>query len=116
VAEKWRRCDTCRKVKAVEDFEADAAMCRVCQTPVVRRAPKSAGAVTTTRVAPAAREKPAAESGAVVRTSAMSDLRGKGDPQVRARRARGRALDRLAELHAEEFEMLLADERRSEGL
>jgi hypothetical protein len=46
----------------------------------------------------------------------MRDLRGRGDPEVRARRARARALDRLAERYSEDFELLLREERRSEGL
>jgi len=108
VAEKWRRCDRCRKVKAVEEYAADSAQCLACDAPAGRTTTRPSSAVTTTRVAPA--------SGAMVRTAAMSDLRGRGDHEVRARRARVRALDRLVEQYPEEFESLLADERRAEGL
>jgi hypothetical protein len=108
VAEKWRRCDRCRKVKPVEEYPQDAAQCQACDAPAARATSRAGSAVTTTRVAPAA--------GAMVRTAAMSDLRGRGDHEVRARRARVRALDRLVEQYPVEFEVLLADERRSEGL
>ena len=46
----------------------------------------------------------------------VRDIRGHGDPEVRARRARTRALERLSELHAEEFADLLRVERAAEGL
>jgi hypothetical protein len=51
-----------------------------------------------------------------VPATAVRDIRGHGDPEVRARRARTRALERLSELHAEEFADLLKEERLSEGL
>jgi hypothetical protein len=112
VAEKWRRCEKCRKVKPVDDFGGDSAQCAQCQAPVVRRATgRSAARVTTSRLT-AVPDGPA-----VVRTATpMRDLRGRGDTEVRARRARVRALDRLAEQHAEDFDQLLAEERRAEGL
>lgn len=114
MAEKWRRCEKCRKVKAVEEFEGDHANCLACETPVVRKTtPRSPSPVTTTRVSPAASGEP----GATVRVATpMRDLRGRGDHEVRARRARVRALDRLAEQFSEEFDQLLAEERRAEGL
>jgi hypothetical protein len=95
-------------VKPVEEYPADSAQCLACEAPAARAGGRSAAVVTTSRAAPAA--------GAMVRTTAMSDLRGRGDHEVRARRARVRALDRLAEQHADEFDALLAEERRSEGL
>ena len=42
--------------------------------------------------------------------------RGRGDREVRVRRARIRALEALAEVHPEEFEQLLAAERATERL
>ena len=108
VAERWRRCDRCRKVKPVEEYPDGSAQCQACDAPAARTTSRAGSAVTTTRVAPAA--------GAMVRTAAMSDLRGRGDHEVRARRARVRALDRLVEQFPDEFEALLSDERRAEGL
>ncbi len=128
MAEKWRRCAQCRKVKPVEDFDGDEQACRTCLTAPARKTPSRAGAVTTRRVSAAAGEPQPATGGIdaaagaaeapapVVRTVAPRDLRGRGDHEVRARRARVRALDRLAAEYPDDFARLLADERRSEGL
>ena len=51
-----------------------------------------------------------------VSPTAVRDIRGHGDLEVRARRARSRALERLSELHADEFADLLQEERGAEGL
>lgn len=107
---QWRKCDTCRKVLAAEAFDGDSATCQACLTgPAPKARPARASAVTTTR---AARPAPAAPS----ERAPLLGRAGSGDLEVRERRARRAALDQLAELHAEEFELLLAAARRGEGL
>ncbi|MBK6873616.1 MAG: hypothetical protein IPG94_20170 [Kineosporiaceae bacterium] len=113
MAEKWRRCDRCRKVKPVDDFAGAEPSCQGCLAPVTTGTPRTsarASAVTTTRAA-----STAAGSVGVLLGTPIRDLRGKGDPEVRSRRARVRALDRLAERYAEDFDLFLAEERRAEG-
>ena len=107
---KWRRCQKCRKVLPAEDFDGDADTCRADQakaaaaaTPTVGR---TASVVTTRVVAKAAPAQPGVIAG----------LRGRGDTEVRARRARMRALERLAEQFATDFELILREERATEGL
>jgi len=105
---KWRRCQTCRKVLAAEDFEGDSAICRTDEAkataaPVTRVA---ASRVTTRVVAKAKPAQPGVVAG----------LRGRGDTEVRARRARMRSLERLAEQFAEDFDLILREERAAEGL
>jgi hypothetical protein len=51
-----------------------------------------------------------------VHATPVRDIRGKGDPELRARRARSRALERLSQLHEEDFAHLLREERSAEGL
>ena len=115
MAEKWRRCAKCRSIKPVEDFDEDETTCRACLTAPVRKTPtRAASTVTTRRVSVDATDD--SPAGPVVRNIAPRDVRGRGDHEVRARRARVRALDRLAEEYPEDFARLLADERRSEGL
>lgn len=116
MAEKWRRCDRCRKVKPIDDFTEAEPSCQVCLAPAAAgtgpaRSTARASAVTTTRAASTS----VAGVGLLAGTP-MRDLRGRGDPEVRARRARVRALDRLAERHAEDFDLMLSEERRAEGL
>ena len=105
---KWRRCQVCRKVLAAEDFDDDATVCRADQAkatagPVTR----AATSVVTTRLV--AKAKPA-------QPGVVAGLRGRGDTEVRARRARMRALERLAEQFAEDFDLILREERMTEGL
>ena len=111
MAANWRRCQQCRKVLPVEDFDGDSEICRVdvakANAPAPARARAKASPVTTRTVQPAA---------PLAAQTAIRDIRGRGDHEVRARRARGRALDRLAELHPEDFALLLQEERVSEGL
>lgn len=130
MAEKWRRCLKCRSIKPVEDFDGDEETCRACLTAPVRKPRASASTVTTRRVsvdadlpAPAPGAAAATPSTAgpaavtpVVRTIAPRDVRGRGDHEVRARRARVRALDRLAEEYPDDFARILGEERSSEGL
>jgi hypothetical protein len=105
---KWRRCQKCRKVLAVEEFDGDGEICRADLTkPVAKPAGARAASVVTTRVvAPAPTPQPGGVPG----------MRGRGDTEVRARRARVRALERLAEQYVEDFELLLREERSTEGL
>jgi hypothetical protein len=104
---EWRRCDSCRKVKAVAEYDGEAAVCTPCRTGPPPR--KKAAAPVTRRVAtpavdPAVPRRPAA--GAV----------GSGDLEARERRAKRTAWEQLAELHEEEYAQLLQVARRAEGL
>ncbi|WP_088282335.1 hypothetical protein [Kineosporia sp. A_224] len=126
MAEKWRRCLKCRSIKPVEDFDGDEETCRACLTAPVRKPRASASTVTTRRVSvdadapgPSSGATPSASAAAatpVVRNIAPRDVRGRGDHEVRARRARVRALDRLAEEYPDDFARILGEERSSEGL
>ena len=108
----WRKCDTCRKVRAGEEFDGSATTCNVCLTapePTVRK--RAAPVVRTTRAPrPAA---PAVESGP---RQPLLGIVGSGDLEVRERRARRAAAEALAESHPEEFSRLLRDARQAEGL
>ncbi len=102
----WKRCATCRKVLAAEAFDGDAETCQACLTgppPKVRAI--RASAVKTV--------KPASVP---VERGPLLGVVGSGDLEVRERRARTAALQQLAEIHAEDYEQLLANARRSEGL
>ena len=103
----WRRCQKCRKVLPVEDFEEDSDVCRMDAATAASpaRVPVKAR-VTSTVPAHSTRSAPVPPR----------DIRGHGDPQVRARRARTRALERLSQLHADDFAELLGEERAAEGL
>jgi hypothetical protein len=107
MAANWRRCQKCRKVLPIEDFDGDSEICRTDTAKAEAAVATPARSSVTTKVAPARPRVPA---------TAVRDIRGHGDPEVRARRARTRALERLSELHAEEFADLLQEERISEGL
>ena len=107
MAANWRRCQKCRKVLPIEEFDGDSEICRTDTAKAAAAAAAPARASVTTKVT-ATRPR--------VPTTAVRDIRGHGDPEVRARRARSRALDRLSELHSEEFADLLREERTSEGL
>ncbi len=103
MTQAWRRCEQCRKVKGVDDYEEDNPACRTCMQG--RRSSRSTaasapGGTTTVRTQ---RRTPVGTTGL-------------GDVEVRTRRARARALEALANAHPEEFADLLAAERRSEGL
>ena len=105
---KWRRCQQCRKVLAAEDFDEGSDICRADLVKATAKPPatRAASAVTTRVVAAPQTPQP----------GAMPGLRGRGDTEVRARRARVRALERLAEHFAEDFEHFLREERSAEGL
>jgi|1186.fasta_scaffold152424_2 hypothetical protein len=108
MAANWRRCQKCRKVLPVEEFDGDSEICRTDTAKAATAAAAPArSTVTTAKVAPSRPRVPA---------TAVRDIRGHGDPEVRARRARTRALERLSELHADEFADLLKAERLAEGL
>lgn len=106
---KWRRCQRCRRVLLAQEFDEDSEVCRAdLQKTVATKAASTRGAssVITRVVAPA---QPA-------QTGGVRGPRGRGDLEVRARRARVRALERLAEMHAEDFDLILREERTTEGL
>jgi len=105
---KWRRCQKCRKVLAAEEFDEGSDVCRadLVKATVKPPATRAASAVTTRVVAPPQPQQP----------NALQGLRGRGDTEVRARRARVRALERLAEHFSEDFEHFLKEERSAEGL
>ena len=107
MAANWRRCQKCRRVLPIEDFDDDADVCREDVVKASTAAAAPARASVTTRVTTTRPRLPA---------TPVRDIRGHGDPEVRARRARTRALDRLSEVHAEEFAELLREEREAEGL
>ena len=107
MAANWRRCQKCRKVLPVEDFDGDSEICRTDVSKAATAAAAPARASVTTKVTTTRPRVPA---------TPVRDIRGHGDVEVRARRARSRALERLSELHAEEFADLLREERTSEGL
>ena len=107
MAANWRRCQKCRKVLPVEDFDDDSEICRTDAAKAAAATAAPARTSVTTKVATTRPRAPA---------TAVRDIRGHGDLEVRARRARSRALERLSELHADEFADLLQEERTSEGL
>lgn len=88
-------------------YDEGQATCRSCLTapePKPRKA--RASAVKTVR--------PAAP--APVERGPLLGVAGSGDLEVRERRARRAALESLAEMHADDFEQLLAAARKTEGL
>jgi hypothetical protein len=106
---KWRRCQKCRKVLSADQFDGDSEICRADlqkSAAAVKVSSRAASAVTTRVVTPTASAQPGGVPG----------LRGRGDLEVRARRARVRALERLAEMHSDDFNLLLREERTTEGL
>ena len=106
----WRKCDTCRKVKPVDDFDGDSTTCRACLTAPAPAAPrKKSSAVVTRKAAPRPAAAPAE------RGPRLGSV-GSGDLEVRERRARRVASEALAELHPDEFALLLRDARAAEGL
>ena len=109
----WRRCDRCRKVRSTDEFDGDATTCNVCLTAPVPSAPrKRSTTVTRSQTAPRPAPTPAEPA---VRRPLLGSV-GSGDLEVRERRARRAATDRLAESHPEEFALLLRDARAAEGL
>lgn len=103
----WRRCDSCRKVLPVDEFEGEAGTCSACGRKV-SRGTSGTGAAAVIRT-PASRR---AESRRVAPTGVV----GRGDPEMRSRRARATAIAQLVETHAEDYERLLAQARVDEGL
>jgi hypothetical protein len=106
----WQRCDRCRRVLGVEEFDGDGTQCRAClTTPVARPKVAKASPVRTRSTTP--REPVPAGP-----RQPLLGIAGQGDLEVRERRARRRAQDALVEAHPEEFEQLLAAARQVEGL
>ncbi len=108
----WRKCDTCRKVRPLAEFDGGTSTCQPCLTaPAPSATPrKRSTAVTRTQTAP---RPPAAEPGP--RAPLLGSI-GSGDLEVRERRARRAANEALTESHPEEFALLLRDARAKEGL
>ncbi len=104
----WRKCDTCRKVRPVEEFDGDATTCRSCLTKPAPRTRASAATVTRRATTP----RPPQPTG---RTPLLGSV-GSGDLEVRERRARRAAQEALAEMHSTEYALLLRDARAKEGL
>ena len=105
----WRKCDTCRKVKPGDDFDGDSTTCRACLTTPAPAPRKRSAAVVTRTAAPRPAAAPAE------RGPRLGSV-GSGDLEVRERRARRAASEALAELHPDEFALLLRDARAAEGL
>lgn len=105
----WRRCDKCRKVKQSSDFDGETTTCVACLTSRAPAPRKRVSTVTTTRTAP---KPPAVPTERGPRLGSV----GSGDLEVRERRARRTASEALAELHPEEFALLLRNARAAEGL
>ena len=103
----WRRCEKCRKVKSVDEYDDDSPICRACLTAPPPRA-KKATAVKTTRTVPTAVPDAPRRN--------LTGAVGSGDLEARERRAKRTAWEQLAELHPEEFEQLLQIARKAEGL
>lgn len=107
----WRKCDSCRKVRQVAEFDGDATTCQVCLTAPVRK-PRAAAAVTTRTTTPRAPRVTEEPGPRAPRLGAV----GAGDLEVRERRARRAAYEALAAQHEQEFALLLRDARAAEGL
>jgi hypothetical protein len=105
MAANWRRCQKCRKVLPVQDFDGDS---EVCRNDAAKASAATTGASRTSTTTVTAKPR--------VQATPVRDIRGHGDPEVRARRARSRALERLSQLHADDFAHLLREERTAEGL
>jgi hypothetical protein len=105
----WRKCDTCRKVRQVDEFDGGSPTCRGCLTAPARR---RSAPVTTTRT-PAPPRQAAPPPGP--RKPLLGSV-GMGDLEVRERRAKRAAHEALAASHPEEFALLLRDAREAEGL
>jgi hypothetical protein len=103
----WIRCETCRKVLPADAYDEGQVSCRSCLTAPVPK-PRKARATAVRTVRPAAP--------APVERGPLLGVAGSGDLEMRERRARRAALDALAEMHAEDFEQLLAAARQVEGL
>jgi hypothetical protein len=109
----WRKCDTCRKVRQVEEFDGASPTCQGCLTaPAPRK--RAAAPVTRTRTAPAPAPAPAAAVEG--RRAPLLGTVGAGDLEVRERRAKRAAYEALAETYPEDYAFLLRQARAAEGL
>lgn len=105
----WRKCDRCKKVRQIREFDGASPTCQVCLAAPARK-PRSAPVTRTTTPRPApGPETPAA------RRPLLGSV-GAGDMEVRERRAKRAAHEALAASHPEEFALLLRDARQAEGL
>lgn len=103
----WRKCDTCRKVRPVEEFDEGSPTCRTCASSPARRRGNPVAV---------ARSPASAAGRAVVRRVGAVGPVGMGDLEVRERRAKRAAWEALAAAHPEQFAALLAEARGAEGL
>lgn len=103
----WIRCETCRKVLSADAFDEGQTSCRSCLTEPAPK-PRKARASAVKTVRPAAATP--------VERGPLLGVAGSGDLEMRERRARRAALESLAEMHATDFEQLLAAARQLEGL
>ncbi|NLT55342.1 MAG: hypothetical protein GXX79_12450 [Actinomycetales bacterium] len=116
MASQWQRCEECRKIRQIVEFSDDSQTCQECRDRASRprssaQAAASRSAVRVTKVA-----APTAPAAPANGTLTGVGVPGRGDREVRVRRARLRALEQLAAVHPEEFEELLAAARGDEGL
>jgi hypothetical protein len=109
MAPAWRRCDTCRRVLAIDKYPSpddDATTCSDCLAPKPAPMRRRTAAVTTTRRA--ATPKPAAAPSAPPEPIPLRAMVGRGEPAARRARARAIALETLTDAHPEEYRELLA--------
>jgi hypothetical protein len=122
MAAQWHRCQSCRGILPVTDFEENNDICVACREKADRaqakatKAAKKAPAPVTRRTVPVPDHDSSGVTVRRVEARGIPGARGHGDREVRVRRARLRALEHLAESHPEEFEILLTSERAVEGL
>ncbi len=113
MAGQWQRCESCRKIKSAEEFPDGGTSCAECVAKANRPASARRAPVQTRTVKAA---EPTPRPGASSPGSLTRGVAGRGDREVRARRARIRALEELAVDHPEEFEVLHAKHRAAEKL
>jgi hypothetical protein len=120
----WRRCDTCRRVLAIDNYPShddEATTCSECLAPKPARARRATTAVTTRRATSgtsAPRKVAAAEPAPPPEPVPLRQMVGRGEPAARRARARAIALEDLRDEHATEYQQLLAaaaEERRGPG-
>src|SRR3954452_12521731 len=119
MAPAWRRCDTCRRVLAIDKYpspDEDATTCSDCLAPKPAPRRRRTAAATTTRRA--STPKPAATPSAPPEPIPLRAMVGRGEPAARRARARAIALESLTDAHPQEYRDLLAHaqaERRGPG-
>lgn len=120
----WRRCDTCRRVLAIDAYPSpddESTTCSECLAPKpATKRRRTSSAVTTRRTSSSGstpRRQPA-EPAKPPEPIPLRAMVGRGEPAARRARARAIALEDLTEAHADEYRELLASaaaERRGPG-